>query len=86
MVALRFDVISLFVHNFNLLVQLPAEVLGAKHNRGEVNAGPCAPEELAPCSGHRNTWSWLRESPLVCSGVIRSDRYLSFSDCLSTIS
>lgn len=86
MVAFRFDVVSLFIHNFNLLMQLPAQVLGAKHNRRAVSDAPHAPKELTPTSDLRNTWSWLKESPLVCSGVIRSDRYLSFSDCLSTIS
>lgn len=86
MVAFRFNVVSLFIHDLNLLVQLPAQVLGAKQDRRAVSDAPRAPQELAPPSALRNTWSWLKESPLVRSGVIRSDRYLSFSDCLSTIS
>lgn len=86
MVAFRFDVISLFIHNFNLLMQLPAQVLGAKNNRRVVSIAFHAPKEHFPPLDLRNTWSWLKESPLVRSGVIRSARYLSFSDCLSTIS
>lgn len=30
MVAFRFNVISLLIHNFHLLMQLPAQVLGAR--------------------------------------------------------
>lgn len=52
MVTFRFDVVSLFIHNFNLLMQLPAQVLGAKHNRRVVSAAlPCsqgAHSTLAP--------------------------------------
>lgn len=72
MVALCFDVISLFIHNLHLLVQLPAQILRPSTAR-EVSNGPSAAQPPLH--------AWGRDVPEAGS---RRDRWCAAGRCART--